>query len=166
MPGIGIGISPSLRRGGGQSWSSYWTKQFRPAIRQQYYWWDNAIYTGGTRRIHILHDIDGVKGIDYLVSVNSDASYEIEDIYLVDLECKKNGAINPTSYVFLYGIGQRMDTVTFTGTKITQKVSINTGSGIYKAVLLPGIKTFRGGAHTSLITSINAEKQKWENDDI
>lgn len=24
MPGIGIGISPSLRRGGGQSWSTYW----------------------------------------------------------------------------------------------------------------------------------------------
>ena len=55
MPGIGIGISPSLRRGGGQSWSSYW-KAKKPSnlivvakrsTEIDFSWTDNSLGTVG-----------------------------------------------------------------------------------------------------------------------
>jgi len=90
-------------------------KQFEPVITNQYYWWDNAA-KGNTRIVRILHTWeDGIHGTDYTINKSTDAHYEINNIQKVDLVSRKVGAVNYGLLQWNYGIGARIDYVTFSG---------------------------------------------------
>jgi len=132
-------------------------EKFTPKFSKQYYWWDNATYSPMVR-LKIVHPWDdGINATQYEIRKNTDAYYEIYDVYKTKLVNKIVGEIHsailePLSFALNY----RVDRLTFNGTTLKYSMNKSTSRGILRAILQPG--TFRGSIYKGMQTAVNTDK--------